>query len=269
MTTKETVLISLAVIWVVLLFFIVTAWMKVAPPTVQIAGKVEILVAANPIEANKALSIKDLRWQEIAADKVQAEDIKHEPQAMENYLGRQLLINLSKDQIIKKNYFAPRQAQRMAQLIRPGKYAMTVALNKNNSENLFIVPGDKVDVFLTRPISNDPNRLMNEFITRLLLADVRVLAVDKTTTQESQTNTAIKPSSQAPEQKTLTLELDTPQAELLALGLSIGTLSFALRTETGASPDNSSAIITSKSLGIPQSPPIIEYHGAKIIQQGS
>lgn len=268
MTTKETLLISLAVIWVVLLFFIVTAWMKAAPPMVKTAGKVEILVAANPINAHQPLSVKDIRWQEISADQVQAEDIKHEPQAVENYLGRQVLINLGADQIIKKNYFAPQQAQRMAQLIRPGKYAMTVALSKNNSENLFIVPGDNVDVFLTRPISNDPNRLMNEFITRLLLTDVRVLAVDKAMTQEPQVPQT-KPTTQTPEQKTLTLEVDTAQAKLLALGMSIGTISFALRTEAGSAPDNSSPMITSKSLGFPQERPIIEYHGAKIIQRGS
>jgi pilus assembly protein CpaB len=269
MTTKERLLIVIAAVWLLLLFFIITSWMKAPRPTLKTISKVEVLVAANPIEANKALSAKDMRWQEIAADKLQSEDIKHEPQAMENYLGRKVLINLSANQIIKKNYFAPAQAPRMAQLISPGKYAITIELPKSNSENLFIVPGDKVDVFLTRSITNDPTHATTEYLSRMLLTDVRVLAVNKTMTQEMPriTTTTSQQGIQAPEAKTLTLEVNSAQVELLTLGLSTGTLSFGLRTESESSSYHESSAISSKSLTLPSPQPIIEYHGAKVIEK--
>lgn len=259
MTTKEILLLVFALIWIVLAVFLLAQWMKapVAVAVVKNVGQVEVLVAATDIVAEKPLTDKDVYWKKIPETQVQADDIKRG----DNYIGRPTLIALHKDQNIKSNYLVPLQAGRMAQLIGAGNYAMTVNLDKNHDDNTFIMPGDKVDVFLTRPVTNaDSNKPNSEFVTQRLVGNVRVLAVDNVMIQGAQPAT----KTTAVDQKTLTLEVNAKQAERLALGTAMGTLSFGLHTESGVTEDSMSSV-SSKSLEAPPRQPIVEYHGDKVI----
>lgn len=261
MTTKETLLLVFALIWMVLVVFVLAYWMK-KPVVVSAIKKdefIEVLVAATNIKAGTPLTDVDVSWKAIPGAQVQADDIKRGV----HYVGRPVLISLQKSQLIKSNYLAPLQATRMSQLISAGNYAMTVNMDKNQDENMFIMPGDKVDVLLTRSLTNkDPSYPSTEFVTQRILTKVRVLAVDNVKIQD--TSLAVK--TPALTQKTLTLEVNAKQAEYLALGSSMGRLSFSLHTASGVNGDTSSvSSVFSKSLDPPRSPPVIEYHGAKMI----
>ena len=80
----------------------------------------------------------------------------------------------------------------------------------------FVLPGDRVDVILTRPIGGDSP----EQISDTLLQDIRVIAID----QEANDKTD-KPVLA----KTATLEVQPFDAQKLALAQSVGQLSLALR----------------------------------------
>lgn len=83
----------------------------------------------------------------------------------------------------------------------------------------FVLPGDSVDVLLTRQPATGPN-VQAEQITDTIVENVRVIAADQNAND----------SSKDPQlSKTVTLEVDTVQAKKLALAGQVGSLSLSLR----------------------------------------
>lgn len=97
--------------------------------------------------------------------------------------------------------------------------AVTIRVNDVLGVAGFILPGDRVDVMLTRELSRgDP-------ITDVLLQNVKVLGID----QEASEN-----KEQPRVARAVTLEVDSPQAQKLTLASRVGTLSLALRNHANA-----------------------------------
>jgi pilus assembly protein CpaB len=115
-------------------------------------------------------------------------------------------------------------------VIGDGMRAYTVAVGDVNGVGGHVLPGDRVDVILSRdiPIINIPNQPTCSNCKRVradvLVQDVRVLGMDlnhdPTTSQAAVAHTA-------------TLEVNVLDAQRLAVAASVGTLSLALR-RTGA-----------------------------------
>src|SRR6266550_948000 len=89
----------------------------------------------------------------------------------------------------------------------------------------FVLPGDRVDVLLTRTVSggNDANNT----VTQVLAENVRVLGVDQSANDE-----ADKPVVS----KAITVEVTPDQAHSIALGQSVGTVSLTLRRVADDAP---------------------------------
>lgn len=105
----------------------------------------------------------------------------------------------------------------LAALLRPGMRAMAVRVGDVSGVGGFVLPGDVVDVLITRtpveaPIVGD--------ITDVLLRHVHVLATDQNAREDSD-----RPSVS----KTVTLEVSLVDAEKLALAERVGSLSLVLR----------------------------------------
>jgi pilus assembly protein CpaB len=98
---------------------------------------------------------------------------------------------------------------------------MTIRVNDVDGVAGFVLPGDHVDVVLTRQI--EKGVAMNDVV----LQNMRVLAVDQTADQR-----ADKPSVV----KAVTLEVDVTSAQKLALSASVGTLSLVLRKAGESDP---------------------------------
>ncbi|MDR3513409.1 MAG: Flp pilus assembly protein CpaB [Caulobacteraceae bacterium] len=116
----------------------------------------------------------------------------------------------------------------LAALITPGMRAYTIAINEVSGTGGHVMPGDRVDVVLTRDISSAldtsgsaQRRLMSNIVSQ----NLRVLGVDQNA----------NPTTAAPiVAHSATLEVSVQDAERLALAAQSGTLSLALR-KTGAS----------------------------------
>ena len=105
----------------------------------------------------------------------------------------------------------------IAALLPDGMRAATVKVNAVSGVAGFIQPNDSVDVLITRQLPDSNNGTQ---VTDVLLQNVRVIAID----QKS------KNTSGAPDlAKTATLEVSPLDAQKLALGESVGTLSLVLR----------------------------------------
>jgi pilus assembly protein CpaB len=107
----------------------------------------------------------------------------------------------------------------LAATIKPGMRGIGVSVRAETSAGGFILPNDRVDVVLTRDMSNGNGK--KDFQTATVLRDVRVLAVDQTAHQEKDKDSVVG--------KTATLELTPAQAEVLAQAEQIGIVSLALR----------------------------------------
>jgi len=106
------------------------------------------------------------------------------------------------------------QRATLSALVRPGMKAVAIRVNDVDGVGGFVLPGDRVDVVLTRQLEK------NDATNELILQNARVLAVDQSADERID-----KPSVA----KGVTLEVDTVGAQKLSLAASVGTLSLMLR----------------------------------------
>jgi pilus assembly protein CpaB len=131
------------------------------------------------------------------------------------------------------------QGQRatLSAMLGDGRKAATIRVNDIDGVAGFVLPGDRVDVMLSRQI--DKGNAINDVV----LKNVKVLAIDQLADERSD-----KPSVA----KAVTLDVDIAGAQKLALASQIGTLALALRKAGDAQP-TASRLITISDLGISKS----------------
>jgi pilus assembly protein CpaB len=111
----------------------------------------------------------------------------------------------------------------LSAILPGGMRAIATEVNAETSVGGFVVPGDHVDVILARRDREAEKRTGTEVHTsETIISNARVLAVDQTVEDKNGQKVVIG--------KTATLEVSPSQAELLALGKQVGTLSLALRS---------------------------------------
>lgn len=121
------------------------------------------------------------------------------------------------------------QGQRatLSAVIGDGHKAMTIRVNDVDGVAGFVLPGDRVDVMLSRQI--DKGTAINDVV----LKNAKVLAIDQLADERTD-----KPSVA----KAVTLEVDIGGAQKLALASQIGTLALALRKAGDSEPTASRPI---------------------------
>src|SRR6202030_3210108 len=121
------------------------------------------------------------------------------------------------------------QGQRatLSAVIAEGHKAMMIRVNDVDGVAGFVLPGDRVDIMLSRQI--DKGSATNDVV----LKNTKVLAIDQLADERTD-----KPSVA----KAVTLEVDIGGAQKLALAAQIGTLALALRKAGDSEPTASRAI---------------------------
>jgi pilus assembly protein CpaB len=111
----------------------------------------------------------------------------------------------------------------LAALIAPGMRAFAVSVNEVSGAGGHVMPGDRVDVLLTRDLPSAPKtdgQGPHLLVTGVVVQNVRVLAIDQNA----------NPTTTAPiVARAATLEVAMKDAERLALAAQAGSLSLALR----------------------------------------
>lgn len=113
----------------------------------------------------------------------------------------------------------------LAVVLAPGKRAASIPVTVDQAAGGFILPGDEVDVLLTRK-KDGANGKAAMFLSETVLRNMKVLAIDQTTRPEKDAAAVIG--------ATATLEVDAEQAETLAAAKAAGTLSLTLRSYADA-----------------------------------
>jgi pilus assembly protein CpaB len=108
----------------------------------------------------------------------------------------------------------PGQRATLSATLQNGMKAVTIRVNDVEGVGGFVLPGDRVDVVLTR--QNDKNSAVNDVV----IQNARVLAIDQIADQRAE-----KPSVA----KAVTLEVSVTDGQKIALASAVGTLSLLLR----------------------------------------
>ncbi len=116
--------------------------------------------------------------------------------------------------ILATKVTGPGQRASLSAVISSGMRAMTVRVNDVLGVAGFVLPGDRVDLLLTRD-SGDGSP-----ITDVLLQNVKVLGIDQRADQQNADPDVVK---------AVTIEVTTEQAQKVTLATRVGMLSLALR----------------------------------------
>jgi pilus assembly protein CpaB len=125
------------------------------------------------------------------------------------------------------------QRATLSALVKPGKKAVTIRVNDVEGVGGFVLPGDHVDVVLTRQLDK------GSATTEVVLQNTRVLAIDQSADERA---------FKAAVAKSVTLEVDTVEAQKVWLASSVGSLSLLLR-KAGENGEVKTRKITLKDLG--------------------
>jgi pilus assembly protein CpaB len=127
----------------------------------------------------------------------------------------------------------PGQRATLSALVKPGMKAVTIRVNDVEGVGGFVLPGDHVDIVLTRQVEK------GNATTQVVLQNTRVLAVDQTADERA---------AKATVAKSVTLEVDTVDAQKLWLASSVGSLSLLLR-KAGETAEVRTRKVTLNDLG--------------------
>lgn len=234
-----------AVVFGLLAMFVAQSWLgsqtekhaKVQPAKAPATRT--IVIAAAPLRFGAQLTAQSLRevdWPEAAVPAGTFQSIN------ELLAGgkRMVLAAIAPNEpILAAKVTGAGQRATLSAVIQSGKRAMTVRVNDVEGVAGFVLPGDHVDVLLTRQLDKDRST------TDIVLQHTRVLAVDQLAD-----DSVDKPSVV----KAITLEVDAVAAQKLSLAGSVGSLSLALR-KAGETQIENTRRISLGDLGNPESRP--------------
>lgn len=190
---------------------------------------VEVLVAANDLKKGDTLKASGLKWQEwpMSATFTGAV-IRKDNQDTTAALSGMVRRDIMKGEPVMQSALVPEDSPNfLSASLTEGMRAMAISVNAASSAGGFIKAGDAVDVILTYDIRLPRDEALRESAAQIIsknaaqtiLQNVRVLAVD----QEAKTGGDPKIG------RTVTLEVGTHEAEVLALAETMGKLSLSLR----------------------------------------
>jgi len=188
-----------------------------------------IVVASKPLRFGNelgAMSLREMPWPE---GQVPAGAFSKISDVMSS--GKRVVLTAieANEPILASKITGPGQRATLSAVLQDGMKAVTVRVNDVEGVAGFVLPGDRVDVMLTRQQEKNSS-------TDVVLQNVRVLAVDQVADER-----ADKPSLA----KAITLEVEVAWAQKLALAATVGTLALALRKAGEATEQNTRRITLS------------------------
>ena len=200
----------------------------------------KVVVATQPLrfgtELNKA-NLKEISWPAGAVPAGAFQSIGD----LVNAKNRRVVLAAIEpnEPILRWKITGPGQRASLSAVIAPGHKAVTIRVNDVNGIGGFVLPGDRVDVLLTR-IEQDPNdKQKKRRFNDVILQYVRVLGIDQSADDRAEKPVVVK---------AVTLEVKTSDAQRVTLAANIGMLSLALRP-AGATETATTERVTPEDLG--------------------
>lgn len=246
MRTSTIVMIAFAVVFGLLAVFIAQSWlnsqtemrMKSLEANKKPIATSTVVVAGKPLRFGNELSsgtMREIPWPQDSIPVGAFATIADLTKA-----GRRIVLSPieANEPILGWKVTGPGQRATLSAMLRDGLKAVTIRVNDVEGVAGFVLPGDYVDVALTR--QNEKTAATSDVI----LQSVRVLAIDQTADERTD-----KPAVA----KAVTLEVDTVGAQKISLAASIGTMSLILR-KAGEANAEFTRRISATDLSAPSAP---------------
>ena len=226
MRSKSVMMIVMAVLFGAMAIFAGQKWLdrqssrlRAEQVVVKPAPTQTIVVAASSLRFGMEVTRQQLReisWPEGAMPKGAYRKVD---EVVDGKTRRVALAAIEENEpIFAAKITGPGQRGSLAAVIQEGMKAVTVRVNDVLGVAGFVLPGERVDVILTR---NDNK----EGFADVLLQNVKVLAVDQSADERAEKPAVVK---------AVTLEVGTADAQKLTLAATAGSLSLALRSAGAA-----------------------------------
>ncbi len=222
MRKNTIVMVGIAVVFGLLAVFVAQGWLNyqaelsrktVAPKPQQVATRT-IVVATAPLRFGTHVSVDSLREVAWPDDAIPAGTFSSIAELTAG--GKRIVLaSIERNEpILRTKITGPGQKATLSAVIQDGMRAVTVRTNDVEGVAGFVLPGDHVDVLLTR--QSERTTGMNDVV----IQNARVLAVDQLADDAADRPTVAR---------AVTLEVDTIAAQKIALAASLGNLSLMLR----------------------------------------
>jgi pilus assembly protein CpaB len=185
-----------------------------------------LVVAAQPLRFGKLVEPSSLRVIEWPADSIPEGAFRTLEEIMgDGKQSRYVMTAIEQaEPILNSKITGPGQRATLSAALSPGMKAVSIRVNDVLGVAGFVLPGDRVDIMLTRQVDSSAEGMKGGY-TDVLLQGVKVLAID-----QSADDRADKPEVV----KAVTLEVSTSEAQKLTLAATVGMLSLALRNIASA-----------------------------------
>jgi pilus assembly protein CpaB len=216
------VMVGIAVVFGLLAVFVAQGWLnyqaelsrRTAAPKPQAVATKTIVVATTPLRFGThvdAGSLREVAWPDDAIPVGTYGSIAELTAAGK----RIVLASIERNEpILRTKITGPGQKATLSAVIQDGMRAVTIRVNDVDGVAGFVLPGDHVDVLLTR--QQERTSGSNDVV----IQNARVLAVDQLADDAADRPTVAR---------AVTLEVDTVAAQKIALAASLGNLSLMLR----------------------------------------
>src|SRR5450631_267466 len=198
-----------------------------AGPVAQLQT-VDVLVARSDIGLGQTVTPEDMQWQTWPAATASNTFIRRNerPDATTQVAGSIARAPFIAGEPIREPKLVKANGSGfMAAILPTGMRAISTEIPPETGAGGFSLPNDRVDVILSKRDKNpDKSASADIVISEIILANVRVLAIDQAPKEKDGQNAVVG--------KTVTLELKPEQAETLARARQTGTLALALRSIT-------------------------------------
>ncbi|ESZ68662.1 Flp pilus assembly protein CpaB [Mesorhizobium sp. L103C119B0] len=184
------------------------------------ASENTILVATRALRFGEAVKAEDVRALAWPTGELPAGAFRKP----EDLLGkdgelRYVMSAMEKDEpVLASKITGAGQRATLSAALGEGMKAVSIRVNDVLGVAGFVLPGDRVDIMLTRVVKDDSGA--DQTFVDVLLQGVKVLAADQTADDRSDKVEVVK---------TVTFEVTTTEAQKLTLAGNVGTLSLALR----------------------------------------
>jgi pilus assembly protein CpaB len=194
-------------------------------PTARAMATVPVVTAAIPIPYGAKLEAKYLTLSQLPANAAPPGAYSSVQQILGEQGGAPIALTPMSvmEPVLPAKLSGPGGRFSLAQVIGPGMRAYTIGVNETSGGGGHVMPGDRVDVVLTRDLTAAPGPDSvngRRMVSTVVGEDLRVLGMDLNA----------NPASDQPAiARTATLEVTAQDAVKLALAGQAGTLSLALR----------------------------------------
>jgi pilus assembly protein CpaB len=214
-----------------------TARMKNIPAPVVLKTRT-IVVATAPLRFGIELNARNLRevpWPDNAVPDGSFASID----ALLAAGKRMVLTAIAENEpVLAVKITGPGQRATLSAVLTPNMKAVTVRVNDIEGVAGFVLPGDRVDIFLTRNVNAERGQNSSSS-SDVVLQNVRVLAIDQIADDRIDKPAVVK---------AVTLEVEMADGQKLSLAASLGTLTLALR-KAGDIEAQPARQITAEDLG--------------------